>query len=167
MRKHCELEIEDLKKARQSSVEALNKALILKNSHLAEYLFKKHRAGSDITFTLLNEIEVGETLPLPVVHGGAILTTKQPVDKDDEIQYRTEWTAGATLTWHYHSDCLETIILTEGIARVYLEGEVIEMHKGDSLKVAAGTGHQVTALENSKMDILFKRVSRAQLSLGF
>lgn len=151
-------QIETYKTQREIAMKEFREIDYQKNDALSDYFFRKFQNGTDIPFELLDQMEEGKAISLPVVHGGAIITVKQKVDKDDTIEYTTEWTSGSTLTFHYHSNCVETIEVISGSAKVYVEGQVMILLEGNILEVGSNVRHQVTAMEPSKMNIGFKKV---------
>ena len=101
---------------------------------------------------------IGEPLILPVVYGGAIVTTKLSDKSHNIAMYETKWTAGSTLTWHYHSDCSEIVLVKKGKIKVYIQGSVHILEVDQELSVSPGIGHQITALEEAVLDIKFEKV---------
>ena len=150
--------ISELKMQRQQALQSFKETRLVKNEALAEYFFCKFKEGQDVPFSILQNIPVGEALLLPVVYGGAIITTKQFSDRPHEIIYNTKWTAGSTLTLHYHSDCNETIEVLEGDIKIYLRDTSEILKKGDKIEIAAGIPHQVTALHESKLKVSFIKI---------
>lgn len=151
--------IAELKEQRNAAIRNFNNLAIVKNEELAEFFFSKFQTGEDVPFDLLIQMPENETIPLPVVHGGWIMTTRKRVEVKDLIIYETKWSAGSTLTWHYHSDCNEIILVTEGRIKVYSEGNVNLLIPGQSIEIAANIGHQITALEDTILDIKFRKIT--------
>lgn len=150
--------IEDLKIQREVAMSNFNNVVLTKNEEIAEFFFTKFQEGEDVPFALLENIPIGEALILPVIYGGAIVTTKVK-DKSDRIaKYETLWTAGSTLTWHFHSDCVETIVILEGKVKIYVHGSVHILAENQKLEIGAGIGHQITALSKSKLSMKFSKV---------
>ena len=150
--------IEDLKRQRQTALNAFHEAKLVKNESLAEYFFCEFKKGEDIPFQILSDIPVGEALVLPVLYGGAIITTKEKESKPNEITYNTKWTSGSTLTMHYHSDCNETIEVIEGTIKLFVDGGTHVLKKGDKIEVAYNILHQVSALKESDLKITFRKI---------
>jgi len=151
--------IEELKLQREAAIKAFEVVTMMKNEDIAEFFYTKFQVGEDVPFSVLEEIPVGQALILPVVYGGAIITTKL-ADKSDEIaKYETKWTAGSTLTWHFHSDCVEVITVSEGKIKVYVQGSVHILERNQKLEIGLGIGHQITALTNTILDMKFTKVS--------
>jgi quercetin dioxygenase-like cupin family protein len=150
--------IEDLKMQRAVAMENFNAINLIKNEKLAEFFFTKFQEGEDVPFSVLDSTPVGKDFILPVIYGGAIVTTKLKDNSDNIIIYETRWTAGSTLTWHFHSDCTETVIVREGVIKVYVQGSVHVLGLGQKLEIAAGVGHQITALKTSVLDIKFLKI---------
>ena len=151
--------ISELKAQRKLAIEAFNESRLVKNEALAEYFFCKFQEGQDVPFSILSNIPIGEALLLPVVYGGAIITTKQVSNNPQEIIYNTKWTAGSTLTLHYHSDCNETIRVLEGKVKVYVGEAPQVLRQGDTIEIAAGIFHQITALHESKLKVSFRKIT--------
>lgn len=149
----------NLKSQRKQALASLGELRLVKNESLAEYFFCKFKEGQDVPFKILKNIPVGEALLLPVVYGGAIVTTKEMPSKTGEIVYNTKWTAGSTLTLHYHSDCNEIIKVMEGKIKIYVGGTTQLLIKGDIIEVAAGIPHQITALYESRLKISFIKIT--------
>lgn len=150
--------INELKTQRKVALQSFDEAHLVKNETLAEYFFCKFQDGKDVPFKILRKIPVGEALLLPVVYGGAIITTKENSVKPNEIVYNTKWTSGSTLTLHYHSDCNEVIEVVEGKIRVFVQGSTHTLNKGDTIEVANNILHQITALYESELKITFRKV---------
>jgi len=150
--------IRELKIQRQVALQSFNEARLVKNERLAEYFFCKFKEGKDVPFKVLKDIPVGEALLLPVVVGGAIITTRESCPVSSQLIYNTKWTAGSTLTLHYHSDANETIEVVDGRVKVYIHGKEHILNKGEKMEVASGIPHQVTALYESELKITFRKV---------
>lgn len=150
--------IEDLTSQRKEAIKAFEDITLIKNEKIAEYFYMRFQIGEDVPFALLENIPIGEALVLPVIYGGAIITTKLEDKSPKVARYETKWTAGSTLTWHFHSDCTEEIVVTEGVIKVYVQGNVHVLNKNQKLTVAAGIGHQITALRSSVLDIKFHKI---------
>lgn len=154
-----EQEICSLKEQKQEAMKRLRDGDEKRKETLANYFYLKFKEAQDIPFDVLDAMEEGELLPLPVVHGGAITARKQTVDQDEEIKYVTEWISGSTLTWHFHSDCYEIITINEGKFKVFLPNdETVYLKEGDILRIAVGIGHQVTALTRGKLTVDFIKI---------
>jgi mannose-6-phosphate isomerase-like protein (cupin superfamily) len=150
--------IEELATQRRDAMKAFEDITLIKNEKIAEYFYTKFQVGEDVPFSILENIPIGEALILPVIYGGAIITTKLEDKSSKTARYETRWTAGSTLTWHFHSDCTEEIIVTSGVIKVYVQGSVHVLNKNQKLTVAAGVGHQITALKDSVLDIKFHKI---------
>jgi quercetin dioxygenase-like cupin family protein len=148
----------ELKEQRRVAMNVFKESRLAKNEALAEYFFSKFKEGKDVPFSILQSIPVGEALLLPVVYGGAIITTKQISSNPNEIVYVTKWTAGSTLTMHYHSDSSEVILVKEGRAKVFVGNNTYILEKGDTIDIASGIPHQITALQESILKVYFKRI---------
>ncbi|AGO47594.1 cupin domain containing protein [Cellulophaga phage phi4:1] len=157
--------IADYKAQRKVAMDNFRDVEYIKNNNLADYFYNIFQKGQDVPFSMLDAIEVGEFVPLPVVHGGAIITMRQEVEEKDKIQYRTKWSAGSTLTYHYHSDCTEEIVVAIGEIKIYLQGEVLILKEGDAVEIAPNTGHQITALTPSELDIFFQKASNVKVKI--
>lgn len=151
-------EIEALKVERKLALQSFKQIGLIKNERLAEYFFYKFKEGKDVPFSLLKKIPVGEALLLPVVYGGAIVTTKEHTIRPNEVIYNTKWTSGSTLTMHYHSDCNEVITVLDGKVKVYVKGSTHILKVGDKIEVGYGIVHQITALVESELEIAFIKV---------
>lgn len=152
--------IEELKVQRKIAMNSFTETNLVKNESLAEYFFCKIKEGKDVPFNILEVIPVGQALLLPVVYGGAIITTRQEPRTNRELVYNTKWTAGSTLTLHYHSDCREVIEVIEGKVKVFLEQGTYILSKGDTIEVSENTLHQVTALCESELKITFTKLRK-------
>lgn len=151
--------VSELKEQRELAMESFRKNDRKRVESLADYFYVKFQQGHDVPFSLLDSMDEGKLLPMPVVHGGAIFTTKQTVEKDNVLQYIAQWTAGSTLTWHYHSDCYEILTSHTGEYKIYLpNNEIVIMREGDNLKIGAGTPHQVSALTKGKLIVDFIKI---------
>jgi quercetin dioxygenase-like cupin family protein len=157
--------IADYKSQRDVAMNNFRDIDYVKNNNLADYFYSVFQKGQDVTFNMLDSIEVGKYVPLPVVHGGAIITMRQNLKQKNKIQYTTKWTAGSTLTYHYHSDCTEEMLVLEGEIKVYIQGDVIILKEGDSIEVAANVGHQITALKATSLSIFFEKVPNVKLKI--
>lgn len=151
--------IAELKQQRKNAILNFNSLTVIKNEELAEFFYNKFQTGEDVPFELLIEIPENESIPLPVVHGGFIITTRKHQDNPDIVLYETQWSSGSTLTWHYHSDCNERIVVKSGRIKVYSEGNVNILVPGQILEIYKGVGHQITALEETSLDIKFFKVN--------
>ena len=152
--------IAELKKQRSKAITNFNDLALIKNEELAEFFFSKFQTGEDVPFALLVQMPENEVIPLPVVHGGWIMTTRKKIAASDVILYETRWSAGSTLTWHYHSDCNEKIIVVTGGIKVYSEGNVNLLGPGQTIEIAAAIGHQITALEDTTLEINFRKITK-------
>lgn len=150
--------IEELKTQRRVALQSFNEVHLVKNETLAEYFFCKFQEGKDVPFKILKDIPVGEALLLPVVYGGAIITTKENITKHNQIVYNTKWTSGSTLTMHYHSDCNEVIEVIDGKIRVFIQGSTHTLQRGERIEVAHNILHQITALYESELKITFRKI---------
>jgi len=150
--------INELKLQRKEALANFEAVHLMKNQGLAEFFYTKFQEGEDVPFAILESIPIGEALILPVVYGGAIITTKLEDKSDNVAKYETNWTSGSTLTWHYHSDCTEEIIVKEGMIKVYVQGSVHILAEGQKLVVGAGIGHQITALNKVSLLITFNKM---------
>ena len=151
-------EIKALKTARKAALKTFKQKNLVKNERLAEYFFYKFKEGKDVPYELLKSAPIGEALLLPVVYGGAIITIKEYTANPLESIYSTKWTAGSTLTMHYHSDCTEVMEIKKGSAKVYVKGSTHVLKVGDKLEVGINIAHQITALEESELKITFKQI---------
>lgn len=156
-RKIQDRHINELKSQRKAALDSFNEVRLIKNEILAEYFFAKFKEGKDVPFEVLKDIPVGEMLLLPVVYGGAIITTREKTLSENKLIYTTKWTAGSTLTLHYHSDCNETIEVIEGTIKIYFQGTENILKVGDKVEVSSGVLHQVTALSKAKLQIIFRK----------
>lgn len=150
--------IDDLKNQRKVALQKFDETHLVKNEALAEYFFRKFQEGKDVPFKILEDMPVGEALLLPVVFGGAIITTKEGKVKGNEIIYNTKWTSGSTLTLHFHSDCNEIIEVVTGKVKVFIQGTTYTLVKGDKIEVAFNVLHQVTALTEANLKITFREI---------
>ena len=150
--------INELKAQRKVALQSFQEARLVKNESLAEYFFCKFKEGKDVPYKILKNIPVGQALLLPVVQGGAIITTKEGSTKPNQIVYNTKWTSGSTLTLHYHSDCNEVIEVIDGKIKVFIQGNTHVLNKGDIIEVAHTILHQITALYESELKITFLKV---------
>lgn len=157
--------IADYKAQRDVAMKSFRESEYLKNDNLADFFYSNFQKGQDVPFSMLKSIEEDKFVPLPVVHGGAIVTMRKKMDEEDKLIYITKWSAGSTLTYHYHSDCNEEIRVNEGKIKIYVKGEVLLLEEGDSVEIAANTGHQVTALTKAELDIFFSRASNLKVNL--
>lgn len=157
-RKKHDTTIDELKTQRKVALQSFNEARLVKNERLAEYFFCKFKEGKDVPFQVLKDIPVGEALLLPVVFGGAIVTTKEKSLSSTQLIYNTKWTSGSTLTLHYHSDCNEVIEVIEGKIKVYIQGTEHILKVGDKIEVSSGILHQITALYESELKITFRKI---------
>lgn len=151
--------IKELRSKRALALSEFNSVSTLKNEKLAEFFYCKFKTGQDVPYSLLVQIPENEAIPLPVVHGGVIITTRVANPSPSSVIYKTNWTAGSTLTWHYHSDCNETIVVKKGMLKVYSDNSITILREGQSMEIAYGIGHQITALEESELDIHFLRIN--------
>lgn len=151
--------IADLKRQRQEAISKLDSLCLIKNEELGEIFYSKFQTGEDVPFKLLIEMPENEAIPLPVVHGGWIITTKRSLSNPNSVLYETKWSAGSTLTWHFHSDCNEKIVVKKGRIKIYSEGNVNVLVPGQTIEIFKGVGHQVTALEDAELDIKFFKVN--------
>lgn len=151
--------ITELKKVRANAITSLNQLTIIKNEELAEFFFSQFQTGEDVPFSLLIQMPANEAIPLPVVHGGWIITIRKEALEEDVVLYDTKWSAGSTLTWHYHSDCNEKIIVRAGRIKVYSKGNVNILEAGQTIEIGFGVGHQITALEETELDIIFRKIT--------
>tara|TARA_R100000656_G_scaffold102807_2_gene74780 strand:+ start:173 stop:661 length:489 start_codon:yes stop_codon:yes gene_type:complete len=151
--------IDELKRQRKEAISNLNNLCLIKNEELGEVFYSKFQTGEDVPFKLLMEMPENEAIPLPVVHGGWIITTRKSMTNPNVVLYETKWSAGSTLTWHYHSDCNEKIVVKKGRIKVYSEGNVNVLVAGQTIEIFKGVGHQVTALEDTELDIKFFKVN--------
>ncbi len=150
--------ISELKTQRKVALQSFDDAYLIKNEALAQFLFSKFKDGKDVPYNILRKIPLGEALLLPVVFGGAIITTKEFSPRTSEIVYNTKWTSGSTLTLHYHSDCNEIIEVLEGKLKVYIEGTIHILNKGSKVEIGMGILHQITALYESEVKMTFKKL---------
>lgn len=157
-KKRHDITIRELKTQRQVALQSFNEARLVKNERLAEYFFCKFKEGKDVPFQVLQNIPIGEALLLPVVFGGAIITTKEKSPTPSQLIYNTKWTSGSTLTLHYHSDCNEVIEVLEGKVKVFLQGTEHILGKGDRMEISNNVLHQITALYESELKITFRKV---------
>lgn len=158
MANYTQTVISELKLERKIALDSFKQVTLIKNEKLAEFIFLKFQDGEDVPFSILENIPIGEALLLPVVFGGAIITTKQSSINPNEILYKTKWTPGSTLTMHYHSDCNEVIEVDSGKIKVYLQGSTHILEAGEKIEVAHGILHQVTALCETELSIKFLKV---------
>lgn len=156
--KNTENRINELKNQRKIAMQSFEETNIIKNEALAEYFFHKFKEGTDVPYSILQDVPVGEALLLPVVYGGAIITIKERVLDPNEIIYTTKWTPGSTLTMHYHSDCNEIIEVVSGKIKIYTQGITETIKEGDKVEVSLGIPHQVTALSSAELRITFKKL---------
>lgn len=150
--------INELKAQRRIALQSFEEARLVKNESLAEYFFCKFKEGKDVPYKILKDIPVGQALLLPVVYGGAIITTKEGSPRPNQIVYNTKWTSGSTLTLHYHSDCNEVLEVLEGKVKVFIQGTAHVLNRGDKIEVAHGILHQITALYESELKITFIKI---------
>lgn len=150
--------IAELQQQREAAIANFNQVAIIKNEELAEFFFSRFQTGQDVPYSLLIQMPEDEAIPLPVVHGGWIVTTRKHMEKADLILYDTKWSAGSTLTWHYHSDCNERLEIITGKVKVYSEGNINELLPGQTMEIGFGIGHQITALINSQLNITFRKI---------
>lgn len=158
--KNNENAILELKKQRTSAIKSFEITNMVKNENIAEYFFNKFKNSEDVPFSLLKAMPAGQYLELPVVQGGSIFTKKLKSTTDKIVTYLTSWTAGSTLTWHYHSDAVEKIEVIEGKVKIFLDGAVRYLDKGDIIEIANGIGHQVTALKSTDLEVTFTKVAK-------
>lgn len=153
--------IAELKQQRCKALTTFHEISIIKNEELAEFFFSQFQIGEDVPFALLIQMPENEAIPLPVVHGGWILTTRKAVESngEDKILYETKWSAGSTLTWHFHSDCNEKITVRTGKIKVYANNNVNILIPGQSIEIGYGIGHQITAIEETTLDINFIKIN--------
>lgn len=151
--------IDELKLQRIEALNAFEEVTLTKNDEIAEFFYAKFQVGEDVPFSILEDIPIGQALLLPVVYGGAIITTKLTGKSSVIAKYETKWTAGSTLTWHFHSDCIEVVTVLEGKIKVYVQGSVHILEKNQRLEVGIGIGHQITALTNTILDMKFTKVT--------
>lgn len=152
-------QIESLKATRRAAVTRFEELARMKNEELAEYFYCKFQEGQDVPYELLMHVPENKALALPVVRGGVIVTSKIDHAHPDISRFITSWTAGSTLTWHYHSNARELIIVRKGVMKVYAEGKTTILNETDQMMIAAGIGHQITALEDSEIEVDFLKVS--------
>ena len=151
--------INELKTQRKAALQTFGEAHLVKNETLAEYFFCKFQEGKDVPYKILRNIPIGEALLLPVVYGGAIVTTKEGSTRQNEIVYNTKWTSGSTLTLHYHSDCNESIEVISGKLRIFLPGGVTHnLSRGERIDIAHNILHQITALHETELKITFRKI---------
>jgi mannose-6-phosphate isomerase-like protein (cupin superfamily) len=150
--------IAELKALRKQAVNNFNDLSRLKNEELAEYFYCKFQEGQDVPYSLLAVIPVNHILQLPVVRGGVIITTKVDHMHRGIARFITNWTPGSTLTWHFHSDANELILVKKGMLKVYLEGATKILKEGQSIQIAHGIGHQITALEDTELEVDFIKI---------
>ena len=51
---------------------------------------------------------------------------------------------GASFQAHYHEDMEETFVMIEGEARMEVQGEVVDLRRGDAIMVEPGEVHRMT-----------------------
>lgn len=151
-------QIESLKAVRKQAVTRFEQLSRLKNEELAEYFYCKFQEGQDVPYELLMVVPENKALALPVVRGGVIITSKIDHSHPDVSRFITSWTAGSTLTWHYHSNARELIIVNKGCVKVYSDKKTTILNVGDQMHIAPGIGHQITALEETELEVDFLRV---------
>lgn len=150
--------IDELKEQRSRALAQFDRVALSKNEEIAKFFYTKFQVGEDVPFSILEDMPIGEALLLPVVYGGAIITTKLSDRSEKKAKYETKWTPGSTLTWHFHSDCIEEITVNKGRVKVFVQGSVHVLHENQRLTVASGVGHQITALKESTLDIEFTKI---------
>lgn len=154
-----EQELAKLKKRKDKADHVLRSTERAMNELFAEMFFERFKTSSDLKFGILDQATPGVPIELPTVKHGVIHTVKQPKESARQIRYLTDWSSGAMLPNHYHSDCEEEIIVSIGSCKIILEtGEQFVLNEGEKLKVASGVKHQVTALERSNLIIDFFKV---------
>jgi len=143
----------------QTALDTLAEAFRCKNEALAAYFFKKFKNGEDVPWRVLSSMPDNQMLDLPTVKGGVIKTIKHAIG--NALIYNTNWTGGATLTMHHHSDCAEKLEILEGRALVIVKvtggKRKYELGPGEVLDIGAGLPHQTTALIPTKMRIEFTK----------
>lgn len=129
------------------------------NRIFAELFYQKFKTSDDVIFEFLANAPDNKEMELPSVASGVILTQKEKQVLANELVYNTDWSSGATLLNHHHSDCEETIFAIEGDFLVMIENkEKFTIKQGEKIVIAAGLEHQTTSLQQGKAKILFKRV---------
>lgn len=125
-------------------------------------LYRAFKGGdNDISYDVLRKGNGQVELPAA---GGYIMTTKVALQGDPRLKYIVEFSKGATLLRHYHSDCDELIINnSRSIFRVDIgsneEISSIMLNPGSSINILHGTKHQVTNLgDKANLEIYFQRI---------
>lgn len=154
--------IAELRAIRKQAIKNFNDLSRLKNEELAEYFYCKFQEGQDVPYSLLSIIPVNKILELPVVRGGVIITTKVDHNHRGISRFITAWTPGSTLTWHFHSDANELIMVKKGVIKVYLAGVTKILKAGQTIQIAHGIGHQITALEETELEVDFIKIKDEQ-----
>ena len=149
--------IEELKAQRRQAVTSFNEVSHLKNEELAEYFYCRFKRGQDVPYSLLSSLPLNEELDLPIVRGGVIKTTRVRPTHRGIVRFSTQWSAGSTLTWHYHSDANELIKVMYGMVKVFIGDKTHILKEGDTIQVGTGIEHQITALDSTLLQVDFIR----------
>lgn len=157
MHRRNDATISSLRAVRKSAIAAFDELSRAKNEELADYFYCKFTEGHDLPFDVLADVPADTQIALPVVHGGVIVTTRKYRPEPNMIEYWTDWSAGSTLVWHYHSDCVENIEVKQGALKLYTDSGNKTLMAGDTAMIARGLGHQITALETTKIKVTFVR----------
>lgn len=147
----------------KSLKEALSRSNDLKEE-LAEthyhFLYKAYATETDIDFETLSKGSGKIDLPSK----GGYIVTNRIKELSDRLVYEVEFSKGATLLRHYHSDCDEIIVnRSETIFRVELgEGENIRVKfikPLGTMTIFNNTKHQITSLDrDGQLHVTFIKV---------
>lgn len=124
------------------------------------FLYKAFATENDIKFATLAGADGEIELPS---RGGYVITNRIS-GSDDRLKYHVEFSKGATLLRHFHSDCDEILVNNSNtVFRIELgEGDNIRvkfLHPRGSITIFNNTKHQVTSLDNDgTLDVIFIKI---------
>lgn len=136
---------------------------------LDSFLYKSFELGKDITFEELEEIEIGTEYKFPVVRNyGEIHSKRIQTPEKDSVLFEANFSKGATLTKHRHSNASE--IITSQISddpREFIFTIVIgterdftikkyTLYSGESLIIPTNTTHQVSNASKKEAKLIVK-----------
>ncbi len=126
-----------------------------------EILYELYAQEEDITYTYLDSLEKGNKVILPSALGGNI--SFERIDKDNRMMtFDVNFSEGATLPKHYHSDSFEEIeVVKDDVVSVILTNPINKtvtkkyLKQGDILVIQPNTIHQITSQRGKMMKVRF------------
>lgn len=133
--------IDQLKKQHQALQETLNEMYL-------SVMYLLFAEGNDIKYADLNNATHGISNSLPSVGKGTILTVRRDAPR---LIFDVNFSKGAILPKHFHSDCSERAICKKGsfiIICTYPDGEEghFKLSEGEELMISNGIYHQFNAV---------------------